>query len=96
MTFEETIRAVANAYRAALRDTLDREELHYVDEENAKRPADAPYCHEHDVIDANMLMLAAYEHVTGLTIDAEGDWLDVINPAWRLALTKPYRDFTDC
>ena len=51
--------------------------------------------HEHDYTDANMLMLDAYERVTGRTIDDGDEWLRVMNRAWRLALRRPYADTTE-
>jgi hypothetical protein len=92
---KDTIKAVANAYRASVRDAFDADTVRQIDRQNASRPRGALYVHEHDYTDANMLMLDAYERVTGRTIDDGDEWLRVMNRAWRLALRRPYADTTE-
>lgn len=46
-------------------------------------------CHSHDFIDTNMVMFAAYKHITGERT-LKDKWFDLWNQAWDLAKEKEF------
>lgn len=89
---------VARAFDAELRRSIETHEYVEVIRRNEEDSAyaDSDSCASHDFCDANMVMLAAFAEVTGMTEDAivrltcgdgeaaeaDGTWVDVWNAAW--------------
>lgn len=82
--------ALANAFRAELRDTLTDRQLREVDARNAQQVT-MDTCASHDFCDANDAMATAYQDAlhypfNAMSETAQGLW----NKAWDLARTKPF------
>ena len=78
------INLLAREFARTLRDTLDDSEIRLVNERNAT--AFPGVCHSHDFRDANMVMLAAWEKLTGAEPDLDScDYADAWNAAWDMA-----------
>lgn len=93
---------LARAFDAELRLALEPHEYAEAIRRNAEEPEVAS-CASHDFCDANMVMLAAFSSVTGMTEsaivrltcgdgeDAESDgvWVSLWNDAWEMWRTMP-------
>lgn len=82
---EAQVDKLARAFARSLRASLTGDEMKQVIRAN-RDENDQRVCHSHDVIDANVVMAEAFEHVVGR--EAQVQWqtdLDLWNDAWTAA-----------
>lgn len=84
-------RALAVAFVRGLEDSLTGGQMREVRRRNRRRPRGARTCASHDFCDANMVMSAAWEEVTGQEALWESDEemddrvIETWNRAWAMA-----------
>jgi hypothetical protein len=82
------IEDIGAVFAANLREHASNEQWQDMLDANAAETNSA-VCHSHDFIDANEVMMAAYQSVTGLDPFGEDDFTDhfwsVVTPAWEHA-----------
>ena len=83
---ESKVKLLSDAFVARLKCGLDATDFRKMKELN-KNETDQRICHSHDFIDANIVMLNAFEECFPQTrFDFEDEsHLAVVNSAWRLA-----------